>query len=191
MIKNLRLIKAIDPDPTELILEKIKTAKELYEHWAEYFYKDEAFMKDLKRYEKAVVKSDETMESFGTFKECYVCSVIDKKGCCKAGLENEVTVNILLVNMFLSKPIPEEREVPLRCFFVGPTGCKLFARPFLCRDYFCKRLLNLLSDEQYAIITQVLQEELSLLYKLTSYIRKELEFLLGEFLIELDLTGIA
>jgi len=191
MIKNLKLIKVIDPDPTSLILEKIKVAEELFEAWNDYFYRDEEFMKMLKDYEKAVIKSNEVMESFGTFKECYVCSVIEKKGCCKAGLENEVTVNILLINMFLGKEIPKEREVPLRCFFVGPTGCKIFARPFLCRDYFCKRLLNMLGDEKYAVITQVLQNELSLLYKLTNYIRKELEFLLGEFLIELDLTGVA
>ncbi|NPA40146.1 MAG: hypothetical protein GXO57_06870 [Thermodesulfobacteria bacterium] len=191
MIKNLKLIKVIDPDPTSLILEKIKVAEELFDAWNDYFYKDEEFMNMLKNYEKAVIKSNETMEKFGTFKECYVCSVLEKKGCCKAGLENEVTVNILLINMFLGKEIPKEREVPLRCFFVGPTGCKIFARPFLCRDYFCKRLLNMLGDEKYAIITQVLQEELSLLYKLTNYIKKELEFLLGEFLIELDLTGVA
>ncbi len=189
MLKNLKFLKVIDPDPTSLILEKIKTAKELYENWSDYFYKDEEFMKNLERYERAVIESNKTMESFGTFKECYVCSVIDKKGCCKAGLENEVTINILLLNMFLKKEIPEEREVPFRCFFVGPTGCKLFARPFLCRDYFCKRLLNMLKEEEYAKITQVLNEELTLLYTLTSYIRKELEFLLGDFLMELDLTG--
>ncbi len=189
MIKNLKYFKALDPDPTSLILEKIKIAEELYDNWSDYFYKDEKLLDYLQRYEKAVLKSNETMENFGTFKECYVCSVIDKKGCCKIGLENEVTINILLVNMLLKKPIPKEREVPLRCFFVGPTGCKLFARPFLCRDYFCKRLLNKLSEKEYILITQVLNEELTLLYQITSYIRKELEFLLGDFLMELDLTG--
>jgi hypothetical protein len=189
MIKNLKYFKILDPDPTSLILEKIKIAEELYDNWSDYFYKDEKLLDYLQRYEKAVLKSNETMENFGTFKECYVCSVIDKKGCCKIGLENEVTINILLVNMLLKKPIPKEREVPLRCFFVGPTGCKLFARPFLCRDYFCKRLLNKLSEKEYILITQVLNEELTLLYQITSYIRKELEFLLGDFLMELDLTG--
>ncbi len=191
MLKNLKYLKSIDYDPTSLILEKIKVAQELYEHWSDYFFKDEKFMDLLKRYEEAVLKSNKTMEKLGTFNECYICSVLEKKGCCKAGLENEVTINILLINMFLGVQIPKEREVPLRCFFVGPTGCKIFARPFLCRDYFCRRLLDKLGEKGYILVTQVLNEELTLLYEICSYIKKELEFLLGDFLIELDLTGYA
>ncbi len=191
MLRNLKHLKSVGPDPTSLILEKIKVAQELYEHWSDYFLKDEKFMDLLKRYEEAVLKSNKTMEKLGTFNECYICSVLEKKGCCKIGLENEVTINILLINMFLGVPIPKEREVPLRCFFVGPTGCKIFARPFLCRDYFCRRLLDKLGEKGYILVTQVLNEELTLLYEICRYIKKELEFLLGDFLIELDLTGYA
>jgi len=189
MLKNLRFLKKLDPDPTYLILEKISTAEEIYKAWNEYFYQDKDFLKMLKEYEKAVEESNKIMENCGTFKECYICSVIDKKGCCKAGLENEATINIILLNMFLKKPIPKEREVPGRCFFVGPTGCKIFARPYLCREYFCNRLLNKLTQEQYAKITQVLNRELTLLYTITQYIRNQLEFLMGEFLFELDIAG--
>ncbi|WP_022855945.1 hypothetical protein [Thermodesulfobacterium thermophilum] len=189
MLKNLKLIKNLDPDPTALMKEKILTAEELFEHWNDYFYKDSKFLKLLKRYENAVLLSNQTMSNLETFNECYVCSVIDKKGCCKAGIEAEVTINILLLNLFLRKDIPKEREIPLRCFFVGPTGCKIFARPFICRDYFCRRLLNKLTQEEYALVTQVLNEELTLLYEITRYIRKQLEFLLGEFLLELDIVG--
>ncbi len=182
-------MRIIDPNPTKLILEKIKTAEELFEAWKDAFYKDEKFLEYLKKYEKAVLKSNSLMESLKTFQECYQCSVIEKQGCCKAGLENEVTINIILLNMFLNKEIPKEREIAGRCFFVGPTGCKIFARPYLCREYFCKRLLDKFSQEDYVKITQAIGEELSLLYIITSYIKKELEFLMGEFLLELDLTG--
>ncbi|QER42808.1 hypothetical protein F1847_08635 [Thermodesulfobacterium sp. TA1] len=189
MLKNLRLIKHLDPDPTALMKEKIQTAEELFENWKDYFYRDDKFLDYLKRYEKAVNLSNQTMLNLETFNECYVCSVIDKKGCCKAGIEAEVTINILLLNLFLEKPIPKDREIPLKCFFVGPTGCKIFARPFICRDYFCRRLLNKLSHADYTLITQILNDELTLLYEITRYIRKQLEFLLGDFLLELDIVG--
>jgi len=189
MLKNLKYLRVINPDPTSLILEKIRIAEELFTDWKEYFYKDEKFLDKLKNYEKAIKKSNELMEKLGTFEECYICSVIEKKGCCKIGLENEVTINVLLINMFFNIEIPKEREVPGRCFFVGPTGCKIFARPYLCREYFCNRLLRLFSSEEYALLTQTISHELILLYEISVYIRKELEFLLGDFLLELDITG--
>ena len=189
MLKNLKYMKVIDPDPTSLILEKIRIAEELFTDWGEYFYKDKEFLEKLKEYEKAIKVSNKIMEELGTFEECYNCSVIDNTGCCKIGLENEVTINILLINMFLNVKIPKEREVPGRCFFVGPTGCKIFARPYLCREYFCNRLMRLFSPEEYALVTQKISEELTLLYLINRYIKNELEFLLGDFLLELDLTG--
>lgn len=189
MLKNLKYLRIIDPDPTSLILEKIRIADELFTDWGDYFLKDKKFLENLKNYEEAIKKSNKIMNELGTFEECYLCSAVENAGCCKIGLENEVTINILLINMFFKVEIPKNREVPGRCFFVGPTGCKIFARPYLCREYFCNRLLRLFSPEEYALITQTISEELTLLYLINRYIRNELEFLLGEFLLELDITG--
>ena len=189
MLKNLKYLKVIDPDPTALILEKIRIAENLFNDWGEYFLGDEKFINLLEKYKMAVLKSNELMENLGSFEECYICSVEENKGCCKIGLENEVTINILLINMFFKTLIPQEREVPGRCFFVGPRGCKIFARPYLCREFFCNRLLRLFSPEEYALLTQTISYELTLLYKICVYIRKELEYLLGDFLLELDIAG--
>uniref|UniRef100_A0A7V6CDM5 Uncharacterized protein n=1 Tax=Thermodesulfobacterium geofontis TaxID=1295609 RepID=A0A7V6CDM5_9BACT len=189
MLKNLKYLKVIDPDPTALILEKIRIAGDLFKDWGEYFFKDKKFINFLEKYKTAIFKSNELMEKLGSFEECYICSVEENKGCCKIGLENEVTINVLLINMFFKTPIPQEREVPGRCFFVGPTGCKIFARPYLCREFFCNRLLRLFSPEEYALLTQTISYELTLLYEISVYIRKELEFLLGDFLLELDIAG--
>jgi len=189
MLKNLKYLRVIDPDPTALILEKIRIAENLFNDWGEYFLGDEKFINLLEKYKMAVLKSNELMENLGSFEECYICSVEENKGCCKIGLENEVTINILLINMFFKTLIPQEREVPGRCFFVGPRGCKIFARPYLCREFFCNRLLRLFSPEEYALLTQTISYELTLLYKICVYIRKELEYLLGDFLLELDIAG--
>ncbi len=189
MIKNLKYLRIIDPDPTSLILEKIKIAENFFYDWKEYFLKDKKFLNDLYEYYKAIQDSNILMEKLGTFEECYYCSAIEKGGCCKAGFENEVTINILLINLFLNVKIPKEREIAERCFFVGSTGCKIFARPTLCREYFCNRLLRLFSPEEYVSLTQTISRELTLLYLIERYIRKELEFLLGDFLLEIDLKG--
>lgn len=189
MSKLKLLFKRQYKTPEELLFEKFQIAKELYEPWKDYFENQEDFKTLLKEYEKAVINSNAVMENIKSFEECYICSVIDKKGCCKAGLENEVTVNIILINWFLGKEMPKEREVPGRCFFVGPRGCKIFARPYLCREFFCKRLQNKFTQDEYALVTQAIAHELTLLYQLCEYIKREYQFLLGDFLMEMDLTG--
>lgn len=175
--------------PEELLKEKIKHALEIFESYGEYFLRDDHFRGLLSDYERAVEEANKVMEEVESFRECYICSVIDKKGCCKAGLENEVTVNIALINMFLQKPLPKEREVAGRCFFVGPTGCKIFARPYLCREFFCRRLQDKFNPSEYVRVTQAIAHELTLLYRLCEYIKKELQFLVGDFLMEMDITG--
>ncbi len=175
--------------PEELLFEKIKVAMELYENYGEYFKAQSEFRDLLKAYKSAIIKSNDLMERKESFKECFICSVEERKGCCKEGLENEVTVNIILLNWFLGYTIPSEREVKGRCFFVGERGCKIFARPYLCREFFCKRLMNRFSHEDYVEISQAIAEELTLLYKLCEYIKKELQFILGEYLLEIDITG--
>ncbi|OAG27914.1 hypothetical protein [Thermodesulfatator autotrophicus] len=185
----MRYLRSKRPDPTRLIEEKIDTAKEIFIVWGDRLLKDPEIAPLLPKYVKAVENSNQAMEEAGTFHECYVCTVLEGKGCCKIGLENECTVLILLLNLMLGEDFPEEREVPGRCFFVGPRGCKILARPMLCRDYFCLRHLNMLSDKEMAHITQVLNEELTLLHRLTSLIRERLEDWTGKFLLEYDLTG--
>jgi hypothetical protein len=36
--------------------------------------------------------------------------------------------------------MPEKREVPDGCFFVGEKGCRLLARHAFCVNYFCPAL---------------------------------------------------
>lgn len=175
--------------PEELLQKKFSIAEDLFFAWKEHFFKQKEFLALLREYESAVINSNSIMKDIKSFEECYICSVIDKKGCCKAGLENEVTINILLINKFLNKDIPLEREVSGRCFFVGPRGCKIFARPYLCREFFCRRLKEKFKEEEYIKLTQAIAEELTLLYRLCEYIKKEYQFLLGEFLFEMDITG--
>ncbi len=185
----MRYLREKRPDPTRLIEEKIAVAEDLYRLWGESFLRDPDLPPLIEAYRRAVEVSNQAMGEAGTFRECYLCSVEDGQGCCKIGLENECTVLILLLNRLLGVNFPEEREVPGRCFFVGPLGCKILARPMLCRDYFCRRHYTKIPEKTMAWVTAVLNEELTLLYRLTSLLRARLEFWTGDFLQELDLTG--
>ncbi|MFN3504715.1 MAG: hypothetical protein ACK4Y7_00705 [Caldimicrobium sp.] len=185
----VQLFKRDYLDLEELLLEKRKIAEELYEHWKDHFLKQKDFNNLLRKYEASIHTSNHLMQTIKSFEECYICSVIETKGCCKAGLENEVTVNIFLINLFLEKEIPSGREVKGRCFFVGNNGCKLFARPYLCREFFCKRLTQKFTLEEFKELSQAIAQELTLLYALCDYIKKEINFLIGEFVYELDVTG--
>ncbi len=175
--------------PEELLLEKVSLSQEIFKNYGEYFLNLKDFVDLLRKYEKAIEIANKRMEEFQSFRECYVCTVLEGKGCCKAGLENEATVAIILLNLLLKKDLPKVREVPGRCFFVGSAGCKLFARPPLCREFFCRRLLDTFKHEEHVLITQAIADELTLQGILVRYIKKELEFLTGEFLYELDITG--
>ncbi|WP_297056896.1 hypothetical protein [Thermosulfurimonas sp.] len=185
----MRYLRELRPDPTRLIQEKMAVAEELYTLWGESFLGDPEIPELLEHYRRAVEHSNRTMEQAGTFRECYLCTVEEGQGCCKIGLENECTVLILLLNRLLGVELPREREVPGRCFFVGPLGCKILARPMLCRDYFCRRHYARIPEETMARVTAVLNQELVLLYRITSLLRARLEFWTGDFLQELDLTG--
>ncbi len=185
----MRYLRARRPDPTRLIEEKIALAEELFTLWGESFQQDPEVPELLKAYRQAVEASDQAMEAAGTFRECYLCTVKDGQGCCKIGLENECTVLILLLNRLLGVDLPRKREVPGRCYFVGPLGCKIRARPMLCRDYFCRRHYTKIPEKDMIRVTQVLNEELTLLYKLNTLLRARLEFWTGDFMQELDLTG--
>ncbi|MFN3567803.1 MAG: hypothetical protein ACK4UR_02710, partial [Caldimicrobium sp.] len=176
-------------DPEELLFEKKKIAEEIYANWKDYLLSQKDFIQLLREYEASVLRANYFMEIYKSFEECFICSVLENKGCCKAGLENEVTVNIILINFFLEKEIPLEREIGKRCFFVGSRGCKLFARPYLCREFFCNRLKQKFTQEEYKEISQAIAQELTLLYTLCDYIKKEMIFLTGEFVYELDITG--
>ncbi|MCS7149778.1 MAG: hypothetical protein N2Z40_06330 [Caldimicrobium sp.] len=175
--------------PEELLERKFSIAEELYENYKEYFEREEDFQRLLSYYEEAINQSNSIMEEIESFRECYICSVEERKGCCKAGLENEMSINIILINKFLNKAIPKEREVSGRCFFVGHRGCKVFARPYLCREFFCRRLLEKFQEKDYIRLTQAIAHELTLLYQACEYIKRNLEYLLGEFIIELDIAG--
>ncbi len=185
----MRYLRQLRPDPSKLIEEKMALAEELYTLWGESLLQDPELPALLEPYRKAVAASNQAMEEAGTFRECYLCSVKDGQGCCKIGLENECTVLILLLNRLLGVEFPQEREVPGRCFFVGPRGCKILARPMLCRDYFCRRHHQKIPESQMIRVTQVLNEELVLLYWLCRLMRARLEFWTGDFMQELDLTG--
>ncbi len=185
----MRFLRLQRPDPTRLIEEKIQIAQELFDLWGEALKQDDEIAPLLDQYREAVNASNQIMSQAGTFQECYICSVEEKKGCCKIGLENECTILILILNLLLGVKFPKEREIPGGCFFVGPRGCKIFARPMLCRDYFCIRHYEKIPEEVMAKITQVLQDELMLLHKITRLIKYRLECWTGDFLLELDLTG--
>ncbi len=189
MLKNKLTFFKQNLSYDELTKRKIKISKEIFENFKDFFLKDKKFLGLLEKFKKTTQKNHQLLEELKSYDECYICTVLEKKGCCKAGIETEITINILLINLFLSIQPPEEREISGMCFFAGPKGCKLFARAYICRDYFCKRLLNKFSQEDYVKITQNISEELGLLYALSSYIKSELEYLCGEFLMELDITG--
>ncbi|MBA2848994.1 hypothetical protein G4V39_10535 [Thermosulfuriphilus ammonigenes] len=169
---------------TAVIREKMARAQELFTRFGQDFLSEEGIVRLLRRYRQGIERSNQAMAQVGTFAECKVCSVDEGRGCCKVGLENETTVIILLLNHLLDHPVPQEREVEEGCFFVGKQGCRLLAKPYLCRDYFCRRHFEKIAKEKMIFVTQELHQELETLYLLEEALIKRLRERLGGFLLD-------
>ncbi|WP_456431317.1 hypothetical protein [Thermosulfuriphilus sp.] len=169
---------------TAVILDKMARAKDLFNRFGQDFLAEEEIVRLLERYREGIERSNQAMSQVGTFAECKVCSVDEGRGCCKVGLENETTVIILLLNHLLGHPIPEKREVEDGCFFVGYQGCRLLAKPYLCRDYFCRRHYHKIPESGMIFVTQELHQELETLYLLEEALIRRLRERLGGFLLD-------
>ena len=73
LLKNL----SIALTKSENIETTVEKAKELYQNFGDYFYRDQRFLNLLNKYESAVEKSNEMMSHMKSFEECY----------CKCGAE--------------------------------------------------------------------------------------------------------
>jgi hypothetical protein len=124
------------------IEEKIQWAKHYYEAQKEALLGDSTLNKLLKDLNEAIYLSHLEMTQSGIDKVCKECDEKDGGSCCGAGLENQYSGVLLLINLLLGQTIPEQRLNPKGCFFLRAQGCSLFARHVICVNYLCKKIIH-------------------------------------------------
>jgi hypothetical protein len=67
---------------------------------------------------------------------------------------------LLLINLLFGVELPERREIPEGCFFVGEKGCRLLARHTFCVNYLCPVLIRSLERKEKRELATVSGEEI-------------------------------
>jgi hypothetical protein len=158
-----------------MIEEEINRAKRLYAHYGETLTTQEGLGALFDMYRKAIRKTQAVMQQLGVVETCSVCACKRSGSCCFQGVEEWYDHVLLLVNLVLGRQIPEFREVPGGCLFVGRRGCKLIARHSFCVNYLCPTLKDSKKTPPMKTLLSVSGDELYCGWELEKSIREWLQ----------------
>ena len=143
------------------VKKEIESARLLYAEYGRALSEDEQISRLLTRYKEAAIRTGEKMREIGIEKSCTECALDLDECCCFKGVEEKYDRIILLINLVMGVEIPESREIPGCCLFVGSRGCKMTARHYFCVHYLCPSLKALLGPSAVDDFQSVAGEELS------------------------------
>jgi hypothetical protein len=154
-----------------MIEEEIHRAKWLYAQYGEALTDKEGLGGLFDRYRNAIRKTQEVMKQLRLVETCSACACEDSGSCCFQGVEEWYDHVLLLMNLLLDRRIPESREVPGGCLFVGSRGCKLIARHSFCVNYLCPTFKDSMSTASMERLLSVSGDELFQGWELEKSIR--------------------
>ena len=158
-----------------MIEKEIDRAKWLYSHYGEVLTEQDGLGALFDRYRHAIGKTQEVMKHLRVVETCSVCACKESGSCCFQGVEEWYDQVLLLINLVLGGQIPELREVPGGCLFVGSRGCKLIARHSFCVNYLCPTLKESIKTLPMERLLTVSGEELYQGWELEKSIRDWLQ----------------
>jgi hypothetical protein len=151
---------------------KIALARDLLDAWGAELREQGPVRDSLERLRACIEASREVMAEIGLVDECRRCEELEGGSCCGSGIENRYTEVLLLINLLLGVPLPEGAGRPKSCFFLGQTGCTLFARHVLCVNYLCASLRERFTPAQLSRLQDASGEELETEFRLYETIKQ-------------------
>ena len=145
--------------PDHPVEEKIKWADALFEGFGQEILAVSQMAANLNDYKRSIRASWQAMEASGVVAECTWCAVEDGGSCCGRGIEDKFEVITLLLNLVFGRKLPERPLDPSGCWFLGESGCLLFARHVICVNFMCKRLYEAIDAADLHRVQQAMQEE--------------------------------
>ncbi len=157
------------------IKEKIKLAGDIVRIYGPNFKKDNVISKLLSRYDQAIQDTKTLMVKIGLVQICAHCATNTPGGsCCGKGIEDWYDVPVLMFNLLLDKPIITDPPKPEDCLFLGPHGCRLWARHYFCVNYLCHRIYEKLSYQEIERLKSQAGKELFISWQLEQLFIKKL-----------------
>lgn len=136
---------------------------------------DPGLASGLERYRRAIAASREVMSRSAMVDLCADCARETPGGCCFRQVEECYDPVLLLINRLLGAALPERREMPDNCLFLGEKGCKIPARYYFCVNFLCEKLKagipESVLEEVRRTSGEELQEGAALEYALRRWLR--------------------
>jgi hypothetical protein len=143
------------------LLNEISTARALFDHFGHVLCQQPKILRLLSLYRNAIKETQSAMHQLGITTGCTVCAEQGRGSCCFEGIEIGYDHLLLLINLLMGCPLPDSREVPESCFFVGITGCKLWARYYYCVHYLCPAVQTTLRSSAKELLMSTVGKELA------------------------------
>jgi hypothetical protein len=140
---------------------EISTARMLFERCRHALGHQPELLRLLSLYGEAIGETQALMQRVSVTEACTDCAQQVAGSCCFEGIESGYDHMLLLINLLMGCTIPEFREVPDSCFFVGKTGCKLQARYYYCVHYLCPALQAALEPNAKHRLLSLVAKELA------------------------------
>jgi len=153
---------------------KLENARRLHREFGARLGADPEIRKHLERLLQLREEVAETMRRMGTIDLCSACGRRAAGGCCSAAMANETDSMLLLINLSAGCEVALQREDDFECGFLGPAGCSLTFKPFLCLNYLCRQIQSGSSPEQLARLQGATAELLGQILIVEERIRAQL-----------------
>ena len=155
--------------------EKVRWAENCYRSKKDMLLGDTNIKELLSQFKEAAFASHRLMTETGLESICRGCEEIEGGSCCGSGMENRYSGVLLLINLLLDRKLPERRQDPQGCFFLGKTGCLLLARHVICVNYLCKKITDLIDTGYLTDLREREGFELKILFLLYERIKEVLK----------------
>ena len=154
------------------IEEKAAWAKDCYARYESRFLDDDPLVNLLARLRQAILESREAMKTVGIPLLCNACETDEGGSCCGAGIENHYDGYLILINLLLGVRLPDIRNDPQGCFFLGKNGCVLMARQVICINYVCQKITHRFGPEKMYPLRVKEGQEVDLLFMIHESLKK-------------------
>jgi hypothetical protein len=138
----------------------LAAAERLAIAWGKKILADPDLASGLERYGRNLAASRDVMNRSEMVTLCASCARETPGGCCFREVEEEYDPVLLLINRLLGAALPERREVPGNCFFLGERGCRIPARYYFCVNFLCEKLKSGIPESLMADVRRTSGEEL-------------------------------
>jgi hypothetical protein len=132
------------------LAHKIENAHRLHREVGARLEANPEIQAQLDRLRRLREEVAEAMRCMGLVELCRECGGRTGGGCCSAAMADETDALLLLINLSAGFEAAPKRDDDFECCFLGPEGCSLTFKPFLCLNYLCRQIQSGSSPEQLA-----------------------------------------